>query len=122
MWRPPEFSQHPAVFEAPVWRGYCHQVIDGDTYTILIDQGFLTYTEQRIRLRGLDCPELHGPDAARGLAAKQAATLLLISKPVLLSVHHDERTFERWVADVECWDGTTWADVATTLRTQGHVK
>lgn len=119
MWRPPEFAGHPASFDAPTWRGYCHQVLDGDTYTVLLDQGFTVYSYQRIRLRGLDCPELSGPG---GLAAKQAAETRVFAKPVLLTVHRDERTFERWVADVHWWDGSGWQDLAATLRAEGHVK
>lgn len=122
VWHPPQFVGHPATFDAPVWRGYCHQVVDGDTYTVLIDQGFMAYTYQRIRLRGLDCPELVGADAARGLAAKQAAEALILEKPVMLLVHRDERSLERWVADVMWWNGTAFVMVADTLRAAGHVK
>lgn len=121
-WRPPEFASHPEAFDAPTWRAFCHAVVDGDTYTMLIDQGFLAYTYQRIRLRGLDCPEMTGPDAARGKAAKEAATALLLNRPAVLTVHHDERSLERWVADVLWWTGTRWEHVADTLRSAGHVK
>lgn len=122
VWKPPEFANHPESFDAPTWRGFCHQVVDGDTYTVLIDQGFLTYTYQRIRLRGWNAPELVGADAALGQAAKRAAEELLFAKPVLLTAHRDERSFERWVADVLYYDGTLWLDVGTTLHAAGHVK
>lgn len=124
MWRPPAFANHPASFHAPTWRAFCHEIVDGDTYTCLIDLGFLAYSYQRIRLRGLDTPEVVGPEATWGLAAKQRATELLLNQPVLLTVHRDERTFERWVADVQVYDFAhgLWLDVASTLRSNGHEK
>lgn len=122
VWHPPEFSGHPARFDAPVWRGFCHQVVDGDTYTVLIDQGFMGYTYQRIRLRDFNAWEVVGADAERGRRAKVAAEELIFAKPVVLTVHRDERSFERWVADVLFWDAptSTWQSVAERLRALGH--
>lgn len=124
MWRPPPFANHPASFHAPTWRAFCHEVVDGDTYTCLIDLGYLTYSYQRIRLRGLDTPEVVGAGSAFGHAAMLRATDLLLNQPVLLTVHRDERTFERWVADVQVYDFAQglWLDVASTLRAEGHAK
>lgn len=122
VWHPPEFAHHPETFDAPTWRGFCHQVVDGDTYTVLIDQGFMQYTYQRIRLRGIDTWEIVGPDKEKGLLAKQAAEALIFGKPVMLTVHRDERSLERWVADVLYYDGSLWLDLATALANGGHRK
>lgn len=46
------------------------RVIDGDTFVATIDLGFdLTRTGVRIRLAGIDCPEIRGPSKERGDAA-----------------------------------------------------
>lgn len=121
IWRPPEFATHPAPFGSPTWRGYCHQVVDGDTYTVLVDLGFMAYSYIRVRLRGLDTPEIVGADALRGRAARERAEQLLLGKPVQLTVHRDERSLERWVADVMFWNGAGWHDLAEALRLEGHI-
>lgn len=39
------------------YRAKVVRVIDGDTVVLHIDQGFYSWTEQRIRVDGVDCPE-----------------------------------------------------------------
>lgn len=39
------------------------RVVDGDTVDLEIDLGFRTYAEHRVRLLGIDAPELRGPRA-----------------------------------------------------------
>ena len=36
------------------------RVVDGDTVDVLIDLGFNTFTRQRVRLAGIDAPEIRG--------------------------------------------------------------
>lgn len=60
-----------------VWvrRARLVRLIDGDTLTLVVDLGFGIQIghdprqEIRVRLLGLDCPEVHGPTKAAGLAA-----------------------------------------------------
>ena len=42
------------------------QVVDGDTFDLMIDQGFGNFTQQRMRLYGIDAPEMR-TNAGRGL-------------------------------------------------------
>lgn len=49
------------------------KIVDGDTVDLLIDLGFDTYIEKRVRLYGIDTPETRTRDLKekeRGLAAK----------------------------------------------------
>ena len=49
------------------------EVIDGDTFDLLIDQGFGNFTQQRMRLYGIDAPEMRtnaGKDLKRRLASE----------------------------------------------------
>ena len=49
------------------------KIIDGDTVDLLIDLGFDTYIEKRVRLYGIDTPETRTrnlKEKERGLAAK----------------------------------------------------
>jgi len=51
------------------------RVIDGDTVDLRIDLGFRVWIEQRVRLLGVDCPEMTGPTRAAGMAAKTATEM-----------------------------------------------
>ena len=87
------------------------RVIDGDTYLLDVDLGFYVTTAQRIRLRGVDTPEVVGETRAAGLAAKTYAESLLTGQQLTISSHKDERSFERWVADVALPDGRSVAQL-----------
>ena len=45
------------------------RVLDGDTCDVMLDAGFQTYREERLRLLGVNCPEVHGATRAAGLEA-----------------------------------------------------
>lgn len=45
---------------------YTHGVYDGDTIDMLIDVGFRMYSRQRIRVLGVNTPELRGNDKQEG--------------------------------------------------------
>lgn len=40
------------------FRGKLRRVVDGDTLLVLVDQGFSCWTRQRLRLNGIDAPEI----------------------------------------------------------------
>jgi endonuclease YncB( thermonuclease family) len=49
------------------------EVVDGDTFDLMIDLGFNTFTKQRMRLYGIDAPEMRtnaGKDLKRRLASE----------------------------------------------------
>ena len=41
------------------YKAYVQEVIDGDTLWAVIDLGLGNYTSQKLRLRGIDCPEIN---------------------------------------------------------------
>ena len=50
------------------------KVVDGDTVDVIIDCGFSMYTQQRVRLLGINTPETRTKDLEekeRGIAAKE---------------------------------------------------
>lgn len=95
------------------------RVIDGDTYLLDIDLGFYTTSSQRIRLRGVNTPEIVGEERASGLAAKDAVTGILTGRDLVITTHKDERSFERWVADVTVQTVGGPRDLATMLLDAG---
>ena len=56
---------------AYVYRAVVVRVVDGDTVDADIDLGFSTYTRQRLRLAGINAPEVRGGERVEGEAAKQ---------------------------------------------------
>ncbi|MBI4971328.1 MAG: thermonuclease family protein [Candidatus Omnitrophica bacterium] len=60
--------QSAANSERFTYTAYVTEVIDGDTFHALVDLGFKIVTDQKLRLRGLDAPEI---DSADGREAKE---------------------------------------------------
>lgn len=79
--------------------------VDGDTIRV---------GGERIRLRGVDTPELHEPD---GLAAKQRMEDLLRSGPMEI-IPHGRDVYDRLIADVFI----NGQNVAEILKSEGFVK
>jgi len=55
-----------------VYSAKVDSIVDGDTMDLVIDLGFRTTTEQRVRLLGVDCPEVKGSTKKAGDAATEA--------------------------------------------------
>ena len=52
------------------------KVIDGDTVDILIDLGFSVYHKERVRLSGIDTPEMNSKNVLEKEIAKKAKTFI----------------------------------------------
>jgi len=79
------------------YRAFPRKVIDGDTVWVVVDLGFKDYTLRKLRLRGIDCPELK---TAKGKEAK-----LFVEKAILGLDHiiiHSSKSgkFARYLADI----------------------
>lgn len=97
------------------YRAYVTQVIDGDTFKAVIDLGFNIVTEQKLRLRGLDAPEIESAD---GRAAKEFLVSVIASalpagrqgakqSTVLIKTVKSDK-YDRYLADV--WVGETYVN------------
>ncbi len=53
------------------------KVVDGDTVDLMIDCGFEIFAHTRVRLAGIDAPEVRGAEKAAGKAAKAALVDML---------------------------------------------
>lgn len=101
------------------YRAIPYRIIDGDTYVLRLDLGFRASVAITVRVRGYDAPEMTGSDKARGLAAKDAATdILMAATTIVVETYKDEQSFARWIADVYV-DGVS---IAELLASQGFVK
>ena len=80
------------------------RVVDGDTVNVVLDLGFHTHRLERLRLKGIDAPELHAADPAERSKARQAKAELetLLGKGTLtVKTHQDKRDkYGRYLADL----------------------
>lgn len=92
------------------------RVIDGDTFLLEIDVGFRLYTQQVIRLKDVDCPELVGVSQEEKMAAIDAQVwvkrwlenyLENEDRPVFIATAKDKDHFGRWLAERIWVDGPT---------------
>ena len=65
-------------------------VYDGDTITCLVSLGFNVSFEIKIRLAGIDTPELRGEERESGLVARDALREKILNKEVILESIKDK--------------------------------
>lgn len=94
------------------YRARLERVVDGDTVDLYIDAGFRSYRSERLRLLGVNCPEVHGTSKAAGLASTAYTAnwlqqgVALDQWPLVVQTHRSD-AFGRYLATI--WrvvDGT----------------
>lgn len=82
------------------YRAQVIRVVDGDTIDFEIDVGFHISLRMRVRLRGVDTPEVRGPSRPQGLeSAAFVREQLPEGRWVLLQTYKIGK-FGRYIADV----------------------
>jgi endonuclease YncB( thermonuclease family) len=79
------------------YRAYLESVIDGDTLWVMLDTNIRGASRQKLRLRGIDCPEINTEE---GKKAKQFVEKVLKGVPSLTVLSSKNPTFDRYEADV----------------------
>jgi micrococcal nuclease len=101
-------------------------VVDGDTVDAEIDLGFGIKMNERIRLYGIDTPEIRTRDLdekARGIDAKNflKKTLQSYNNNIVIKTHFNKRgKFGRILAELYSPDMTS--NINQLLVNEGHVK
>ena len=99
------------------------KVVDGDTIDALVDLGFDTWKQVRIRLNGINSPESRTRDLeekARGLAAKaRLKEILKENKNKFILVSHGVGKYGRCLGELFISQGDTFS-VNDQLITEGH--
>lgn len=76
------------------------KVVDGDTIDVEVNLGFYLRQEMRLRLRGIDTPEVRGESKERGLVSKAYVKDVLESATTIGIITHKFGKYGRYVADV----------------------
>ena len=103
------------------------KVVDGDTVDAMIDLGFNTWVKKRIRLHGIDCPEVRTRnkiEKAKGMAAKyKLEEILDESSGCFNLVSHGVGKYGRCIGEIRGANKSVHGlTINETLVKEGHAK
>jgi len=104
------------------YRAHVTGVYDGDSITVDIDLGFNVWMRnQKIRLFGIDTPEIRGEEREQGLIAKDRVWDLILDKDIILTSYKDKAgKYGRWLGTILVKeDDGTWTNVNQLLLAEG---
>jgi len=81
------------------YRALVRKVYDGDTITVDIDLGFdMILRNQKIRLLGINTPEVRGKEREAGLASRNALRERIGNKWIIIKTQQDKKgKYGRWL-------------------------
>jgi len=84
------------------YKAFVRRVYDGDTITCDIDLGFnMLMKNQKIRLYGINTPEIRGESREKGLIARDALRNKISNKWIIIKTYKDRKgKYGRWLADL----------------------
>ncbi len=93
------------------YKALVEKVYDGDTITVNIDLGFgFEWKKVKIRLYGIDAPEMHKGTVETMLAGEHSRDMLaelILGQQVIIRTHKDKQgKYGRWLGDIWLTDGT----------------
>lgn len=95
-------------------------VYDGDTVTAMVDLGFLHFQEMKLRLYGIDTPELRGEEREQGIIVRDILREMVLGKEVTIRSYKDRQgKYGRYLANIILEDGL---EVNQWLVDNGHAK
>jgi micrococcal nuclease len=71
------------------YKATCISVYDGDSVTLDISLGFDITIKQKVRLLGIDTPEIRGKERLDGLIARDRLRELIDGKDIIIVTHKD---------------------------------
>ena len=74
-------------------------VYDGDTFTFEVDLGFSITVKEKIRLAGINTPEVRGKSKPEGIMVRDYVRSMILGKEVMIQVFKKGK-FGRYVAYV----------------------
>jgi endonuclease YncB( thermonuclease family) len=93
------------------------RVVDGDTLVVELEVSPGVFIEQKLRLRGLDCPEMSTPE---GRAAKRFVDALVAKTTAIVINTSKPDKYDRYLADVFLTTDAGEVFLNNTLLENGH--
>lgn len=121
----PHFTTHsPTIPHMYTYEATVIRIIDGDTIDFSIDLGFDIHIRERVRIKGINTPEVRTKDLeekARGIAATEYVKSLfdIHGSCVILETEYDRGKYGRTIGNVIFPNGTTLSDL---LLESGHAE
>ncbi len=96
------------------------KVYDGDTITVDFDLGFgILIRKQKIRLLGINTPEVRGPEKPQGIISRNALRQRILGKVVTIKTSKDKKgKYGRWLGEVYIEE----ENINQWLITEGYAK
>lgn len=95
-------------------------VYDGDTVTAVVDLGFLHSQEMKLRLYGIDTPEMRGSEKLEGRKVRDIVRSMILDKEVTIRSYKDKQgKYGRYLANIVLEDGL---ELNQWLIDNGHAK
>lgn len=88
------------IFDSFTRSAEVRRVIDGDTIEVMVDMGFKRYSIERLRLLGVDTPEMRGDQRELGLLSKMFVEDKFLNNKNIVIQSEKGDAFGRWLADV----------------------
>ncbi len=100
------------------------RVVDGDTADLELDLGLSIKRTERLRLHGINTPEIVGAERAAGMAAKEALEGLLRAGPecVVQTFKDADDKFGRLLARIYVWGSSGWICVNDEMISAGFAR
>ena len=108
------------------YKGIVTDVYDGDSITCDLDLGLNVWLKsQKIRLLGIDTPEIRGEEREMGLISKARVEELILNKEVVISTHKTGK-YGRWLGVIwlfhEFEGESKWLNINELLLAEGHAE
>ncbi len=94
-------------------------VYDGDTVTAMVDLGFFHFQQMRLRLYGINTPEIRGVEKEAGIIVRDILRGLILDKEVVIHSYKDKQEkYGRYLATIMVGD----SNINHWLVDNGHAK
>jgi micrococcal nuclease len=93
-----------------IYKATVKKIYDGDTITVDIDLGFnIVMQNQKIRLFGINTPEIRGEEREEGLKSKKYVEKVIpIGSVITLKTYKDKKgKYGRWLGEILLFDEAT---------------
>ena len=116
--QPPALEPSYLHFKATVTH-----MVDGDTADLHFPESFHMQMDARVRLLGINAPEVRGLTAVAGKAATVYLSGLLMGAESLIVQTYkprEEDMYGRWLAEIWASKAGVWSNVNQAMLTAGH--